>query len=125
MEFTQINQPDLNISPVLKKRRSRTSKSQSAHYVKLWQESNLPREVFCQRHNLHIKTFSNWIKKSEPLSKATDKNNLLAPDKQSRVDEYFRVDCQLPNEVCLTITGISNVGMILSMIKGISTCRFN
>jgi hypothetical protein len=124
MEFTQIVQSDLNGSK-LSKRRSRTSESQRQYYVQLWQESNLSQKVFCQQHNIHLKTFSNWIKKIKSSPKQTTRNNLLPKEAAFNTDKNLKLEFQFPNEICVSITGSPDAEMLLSIIKGVSTCKFN
>lgn len=126
MKFTKLSQA----KPEHPKKQKRvTTNVQREQYIALWQKSHLSRIDFCKEHHLSKKTFSNWLGR---LKGPQNKKNVILPTDVPLVaetiplnDENYQIKFQLPNQIHITIDGCHNSEFILSIIKGISECKFN
>ncbi len=127
MEFTEIMQHEA--SPLsTHERRVHRSRSEQQHYLQLWQESHLSRSEFCQQYQINLKTFGNWLGKANLLTANTSPTINTPSPKKTKTKFEVTTSCiefQFPNNVCLSITGLTDPVFISSIIQAIAICKFS
>lgn len=124
MEFKKIITTPLAHSATLTPTRKKSiSRSKQHEFIQLWQESKLSKRAFCQQHDIHVKTFSNWCRQANELSGTqacrTEKpsENILAQADQLSI--------AYANGMHLTLTGKLEKSWLLIVMKEMGQCKSN
>lgn len=127
MEFTEIatKKSDGQTKPHSPRR---TSKSEQLNYLQQWQASGMRQTDFCKQHNINIKTFANWRKRlardnalasSAPVKGSSSNQSAL----KQLEPAYLKVTA--PNGLSCSIPNNLNLDLILSLVRVLSSCKFN
>ena len=125
MEFKQIVKANVDqATRSKKKRKSYVSTKRQADFVSLWEESQISQTEFCRQHDINLKTFSNWRKKTNEqhaLSASRLNKPGKAPSRQSR----HCYEIVFPNGIKLYVIDSVEKSLLSLIIKEIHACKSN
>lgn len=127
MEFKQLITSNQDFEPSgTGNRRSYNTRSHQASYIKQWKESHLTQQAFCEKHDLNIKTFHSWLKKSKDLNRSvhTNDNSVIHAHVNSNSQNNCSVELQLPKGVRIILKGYDEQDGLITLIKGLMSCKF-
>jgi len=91
------------------------SVEEKEHYYNAWRISGLSQNKFCQKNNLVLTTFSNWVKKIK--KSPSSKISFIPLEVSSETEENESIEIQFPNGVKCQIKKIQDIKKISHLMK--------
>ena len=100
------------------------SKKEKAHYLALWQASDLSQSAFCQQQGIKLSTFNNWLRKEKKRKSQNQPIELVeqetSPERSNKIASEGYVKLWLPNGCCLDFSLQDNIENIARLARALS-----